>query len=117
MTDLRTTISDHGYEQTVARLESELSRRRLEVFGRIDHAAGARSVGMKMPPTLVVLFGSPRAGTPLMLQAPDLALDLPMRLLVRERNDRVELVFTDPVVVGERRGLPTDAASPLATIL
>jgi uncharacterized protein (DUF302 family) len=114
MTELRTTASGHDFEHTVARLDAELTRRGLEVFARIDHAAAARSVGLQMPPTLVVLFGSPRGGTPLMLEAPDLALDLPMRLLVREGADRVELVFTDPSATVERRGLPAAAAAPLA---
>ena len=98
----------------MARLDAELARRGLEPFARIDHAAGARSVGLQMPPTLVVLFGSPRAGTPLMLEAPDLALDLPLRLLVRERAGRVELVYTDPATTVERHGLPAAAAAPLA---
>lgn len=113
MTELRTTTSGHGFEETAARLDAELARRGLEVFARIDHAAAARSVGMEMPPTLVVLFGSPRAGTLLMLEAPDLAVDLPLRLLVRERSDRVELVFIDPASAVEKRGLPSALAAPL----
>jgi uncharacterized protein (DUF302 family) len=114
MTERRTTTSGHDFENTVARLDAELARRGLEPFARIDHAAGARSVGLEMPPTLVVLFGSPRAGTPLMLEAPDLALDLPLRLLVRERAGRVELVYADPATTVERHGLPATAAAPLA---
>jgi uncharacterized protein (DUF302 family) len=114
MTELRTTTSGHDFEHTVARLDAELVRRGLGPFARIDHAAGARSVGLQMPPTLVMLFGSPRAGTPLMLEAPDLALDLPLRLLVRERAGRVELVHTDPTTTVERHGLPAAAAAPLA---
>jgi uncharacterized protein (DUF302 family) len=113
MTELRTTTSSHDFEQTVARVNAELTRRGLGVFARIDHAAGARSVGLDMPPTLVVLFGSPRAGTPLMLEAPDLAVDLPLRLVVRERADRVELVFMDPATTVEQRGLPAALAAPL----
>jgi uncharacterized protein (DUF302 family) len=114
MTERRTTTSGHDYEHTVARLDAELARRGLGPLARIDHAAGARSVGLEMPPTLVVLFGNPRAGTPLMLKAPDLALDLPLRLLVREREGRVELVHTDPATTVEQHGLPAAAAAPLA---
>lgn len=113
MTELRTTTSSHDFEQTVSRLNAELARRGLEVFARIDHAAGARSVGLDMPATVVVLFGSPRAGTPLMEAAPDLAVDLPLRLLVRERADSVELVFTDPATTVAKRGLPAASAAPL----
>jgi uncharacterized protein (DUF302 family) len=114
MSGRRTTTSGHDFEQTVARLDAELARRGLGPMARIDHAAGARSVGLEMPPTLVVLFGGPRAGTPLMLEAPDLALDLPLRLLVRERAGRVELVHTDPAMTVEQHGLPAAAAAPLA---
>jgi uncharacterized protein (DUF302 family) len=113
MTELRTTTSSHDFAQTAARVNAELAQRGLEIFARIDHAAGARSVGQDMPPTLVVLFGSPRAGTPLMVEAPDLAVDLPLRLLVRERADRVELVFIDPATTAARRGLPAASAAPL----
>ena len=113
MTELRTTTSGYDFEQTAARLDTELARRGLEVFARIDHAAGARSLGIEMPPTLVVLFGSPRAGTPLMLEAPDLAVDLPLRLLVRERSNSVELVFIDPAATVEQRGLAATMAAPL----
>jgi uncharacterized protein (DUF302 family) len=116
MTSLRTTPSADGYEQTVARLEAELARRGLEVFARVDHAANARTVGLRMPPTLVITFGNPVAGTPLMIEAPDLALDLPMRLLVRQTDNGVELVYADPAALLERHGLPATAAAPLSGI-
>ena len=111
---LTTIKSSYPPEATMSRLEAAVKAKGLEVFARIDHAAAARTVGMQMPPTLVVLFGNPRAGTPLMLEAPDLAIDLPLRLLVREVDGRVELVFADPGATVERRGLPTTSAAPLA---
>lgn len=116
MSDLRTTRSTNGYEPTVARLEAELARRGLAVFARVDHAANARTVGLDMPATLVLTFGNPQAGTPLMIEAPDLALDLPLRVLIRETGDGTELVFADPAAVLQRHGLPADSAAPLSGI-
>lgn len=70
--------------ETVARLEAGVKEHGLRLFARIDHAAAAEEVGLKMRPTLVLVFGNPRVGTPLMLAAPTLAIDLPFRVLVWE---------------------------------
>src|ERR1700754_1286131 len=80
MSDLLITQSTDSYQQTVARLERELANRGLDVFARIDHAANARTVGLRMPATLVITSGSRLAATPLMVETPDLALDLPLRV-------------------------------------
>jgi uncharacterized protein (DUF302 family) len=116
MSDLWVTPSADDYQQTVARLERELANRGLDVFARVDHAANARTVGLQMPATLVITFGSPLAGTPLMIDTPDLALDLPLRVLIRQTDHGVELVSTDPAALLERHGLPPAAAAPLTGI-
>jgi uncharacterized protein (DUF302 family) len=116
MSDLWITPSADNYQQTVARLERELANRGLDVFARVDHAANARTVGLRMPATLVITFGSPLAGTPLMIDTPDLALDLPLRVLIRQTDHGVELVSTDPAALLERHGLPPASAAPLAGI-
>jgi uncharacterized protein (DUF302 family) len=116
MSDLWITPSADDYQQTVARLERELANRGLDVFARVDHAANARTVGLQMPATLVITFGSPLAGTPLMIDTPDLALDLPLRVLIRQTDHGVELVSTDPAALLERHGLPPAAAAPLTGI-
>jgi uncharacterized protein (DUF302 family) len=116
MSDLWITPSVDDYQQTVARLERELANRGLDVFARVDHAANARTVGLQMPATLVITFGSPLAGTPLMIDTPDLALDLPLRVLIRQTDHGVELVSTDPAALLERHGLPPAAAAPLTGI-
>jgi uncharacterized protein (DUF302 family) len=116
MSDLLITPSVDSYQQTVARLERELANRRLDVFARIDHAANARTVGMRMPATLVITFGSPLTGTPLMIDTPDLALDLPLRVLIRQTDHGVELVSTNPAALLERHGLPPASAAPLTGI-
>jgi uncharacterized protein (DUF302 family) len=113
MSDLQITLSTDNYQQTVARLERELANRGLDVFARIDHAANARTVGLRMPATLVITFGSPLAGTPLMIDTPDLALDLPLRVLIRQTDHGVELVSANPAALMERHGLPPASAAPL----
>jgi uncharacterized protein (DUF302 family) len=99
--------SSFGFEETVARLEAAMDRAGLSVFARIDHAAGAREAGLQMPPTLVLVYGSPRGGTPLMLADPTVALDLPLRALVRQDVDGTVFVAYHPVAETLRRpGLP-----------
>ena len=113
MSDLLITQSTDSYQQTVARLERELANRGLDVFARIDHAANARTVGLRMPATLVITSGSRLAATPLMVETPDLALDLPLRVLIRQTDHGVELVSTNPEALLERHGLAPASAAPL----
>jgi uncharacterized protein (DUF302 family) len=113
MSDLQITLSADDYQQTVARLERELANRGLDVFARVDHAANARAVGLRMPATLVITFGNPLTGTPLMVETPDLALDLPLRVLIRQTDHGVELVSDNPAALLERHGLPPASAASL----
>ncbi|GAA3079412.1 hypothetical protein GCM10010464_49400 [Pseudonocardia yunnanensis] len=113
MNDVLITLSTDNFQQTVARLERELADRGLDVFARVDHAANAKTVGLRMPATLVLTFGSPLAGTPLMIDTPDLALDLPLRVLIRQTDHGVELVSTNPEALLERHGLAPASAAPL----
>lgn len=83
---------------TLDRLTAAIEGAGLKVFARIDHAAGAKEVGLTLPPTVVLLYGSPKGGTPLMLAAPAAALDLPLRVLVREGADGGTQVSFHPVV-------------------
>ena len=72
---------------TVGRLEALLQSKGLKIFSRIDQAAEARAVGLTMPPTVLLIFGDPKAGTPLMNRYPSVALDLPLKALVWESAD------------------------------
>jgi uncharacterized protein (DUF302 family) len=83
-TDLVTLPSAHGVTETVERLEALLAQKGIEVFAHIDHAAAARKVGLSLRPTQVLIFGNPRAGTPLMQGRQTIGLDLPLRVLVWE---------------------------------
>jgi uncharacterized protein (DUF302 family) len=88
--------STSGYEETVGLLIDAIERRGLTVFARIDHAAGARSVGMELADEEVVIFGSPQAGTPLMQSDPQIGIELPLRILLWRNGDEVLAGYRDP---------------------
>ena len=93
---LRTLHSDSVFDEVVQRLREIIHQRGLMLFAEIDHAHNARDAGLSMPPARVLIFGSAKAGTPLTLAAPDIALELPLRVLVREEPDgRVALLYRD----------------------
>jgi uncharacterized protein (DUF302 family) len=117
MTAIVALPSPHSFTETVQRLDAELAARGIPVFARIDHAANATAVGLSMPPTLVVVFGNPHAGTPLMQRAPGLALDLPLRLLIRTTPDGVVVSYHDPTAMAAPYGLSPSDAAPLQAIV
>jgi uncharacterized protein (DUF302 family) len=86
-TDLVTLPSAHGVAETIERLKALLAQKGIEVFAHIDHAAGARKVGLPLRPTQVLIFGNPRAGTPLMQAQQTVGLDLPLRALAWEDEE------------------------------
>ena len=95
-----------------------IDARRLQLFAQIDHAAAARRVGLDMPPTVVLVFGDPATGTPLMLANRDFALELPSRLLVRQEPDgTLSVVHYDAVQSGERYGLSREVLGGLASLV
>lgn len=83
-TALNTAHSPHSVQTTVNTLTDAFAEKGITVFTVIDHAAAAREAGLAMPDTRVIIFGNPKGGTPIMLEHPDVALDLPLRVLVRE---------------------------------
>jgi uncharacterized protein (DUF302 family) len=109
-----TTASPHDVSTTVDRLVAAIAQRGLTLFVVIDHSAGARSVGLELPDTTVVVFGSPKAGTPVMLAQPLSALDLPLKVLVRASDGDGSLVsYPDPSLLADRYGVPPDLLAPL----
>lgn len=112
--DLLEVSSSDAFAPTLERLAGALEGAGLTIFARIDHQAAARQAGLAMPPTTVLIYGNPKGGTPLMLAAPALALDLPLRVLVREDADGVIKVALHPAVTLTRgAGLPDDKAAGL----
>jgi uncharacterized protein (DUF302 family) len=102
---------------TVARLLDLLQAKGLKVFAVIDQRAEARAVGLDMPETTLVVFGNPKAGTPVMVAAPLSALDLPLKLLVWADHDGATHVsYVDPAVLAARYGLGPEQAAAFAAI-
>jgi len=107
--------SRHSVPETVQRLESSLRAHGLKIFGLIDHSGEAEKVGLTMRPTQVLVFGSPKAGTPLMVAAPTLAIDLPLKALVWEdAGGAVWLSYNSPEYLRERHGAPEDLIKNIA---
>jgi uncharacterized protein (DUF302 family) len=110
---LITSHSAFDYQQTRERLIKAISDNGLVLFGEFDHAKAAHEVGFTMPPTTVLIFGNPRGGTPLMLAHPELALDLPFRVLVRQLPDGQVNVSYHPAEELQRYGLDNDSVQVL----
>jgi uncharacterized protein (DUF302 family) len=109
--DLRTLHSKASVEQVVDRLRELIHERGLTLFAEIDHGQNARDAGLEMPETKVLIFGSAKAGTALMLASPDIALELPLRILVREEADgQTAVVYIDPQHLAAAFGV--DALAP-----
>ena len=107
--------SRYSIEETVRRLQAAFGEKGLQVFAVIDHSGEAEKIGLKMPPTRVLIFGSPKAGTPLMLAAPSLAIDLPLKALVaQDAENRVTVTYNDPAYLRERHGFPAELTKNLA---
>jgi uncharacterized protein (DUF302 family) len=107
--------SHYSVEETVRRLESAFATKGLQVFAVIDHSGEAQKVGLEMRPTKVVIFGSPKAGTPLMVAAPSLAIDLPLKALVAEDDlGKVWVTYNAPEYLNERHGVPEQLIKNLA---
>ena len=99
--------SPHGAGETMDRLEAIVKERGLDVFARIDHAAGARKVGKSLRPTEVLIFGNPQGGTPFMECAQSVGIDLPLKALVWEdAAAEVWLGYNDPQYLAARHGVP-----------
>jgi uncharacterized protein (DUF302 family) len=109
--------SAHSVDETVGRLKTILESRGVTLFAVVDHSGEAEKAGMKMPPTKLVIFGSPAAGTPLMLAAPSVAIDLPLKILVAEdATGQVSLSWNDPAWLQSRHGFPADLLRNISVV-
>ncbi|MDO5640088.1 MAG: DUF302 domain-containing protein [Neisseria sp.] len=95
MPTTHTVTSRYDFNDTVSRLENAIQSRGMTVFAVIDHQAAAQKDGLAMQPAKVIIFGTPKAGTPLMVKDPAFALQLPLKVLVTEINGQTEVVFND----------------------
>ena len=107
--------SNHSVDETVDKLKNILQSKQIALFALIDHSGEAAKEGLKMPPTKLLIFGSPKGGTPLMLAAPSVALDLPLKILVSEDAEgKVWLSYNSPDYLKERHGLPSNLLPNIA---
>ncbi|MFF0153730.1 DUF302 domain-containing protein [Micromonospora sp. NPDC005203] len=109
-----TRRSARGVGETISALRAEAERVGAAVVAVVDHAAAAGRAGLSMPDTQVIIFGNPQAGTPLMQARPAIAIDLPMRVMVRDDGQPGSLItWQDPAYLAQRYGLDEDQLAPL----
>ena len=111
------TPSNHSVQQTVERLKDILHSLGVTLFAVIDHSGEAAKAGLKMPPTKLLIFGNPKAGTPVMLSAPRSALDLPLKILIWEDADgKVWLSYNSPKYLQDRHNLPPELLQNISAV-
>jgi uncharacterized protein (DUF302 family) len=109
--------SNHSVDQTLGKLQAFLQVKGIAVFALIDHSGEAEKVGMKMRPTKLLIFGNPKGGTPLMLAAPSIAIDLPLKILVWEDDQgKVWVSYNSTEYLAERHGLPPNLAQNIGFV-
>ena len=114
---LMQVASKRTVDETVQRVESILGERGLQLFALVDHSAEAAKVGMKMRPTKLLIFGSPKGGTPVMVAAPSIAIDLPLKALVSEdETGKVWVSYNAPEYLQQRHGVPQELVKNIAAV-
>ena len=109
--------SPYPVDETLKRLQSVLAERKVQVFALIDHSGEAEKVGLKMRPTKVLIFGNPKGGTPLMVAAPSLAIDLPLKVLIAEdENGKTQVTYNTPEYLQQRHSVPEDLIKNIAVV-
>jgi uncharacterized protein (DUF302 family) len=109
--------SHHSVNETVDRLKTILQSKGVTLFALVDHSGEAEKVGVKMPPTKLLIFGNPKSGTPLMLAAPSVAIDFPLKILIAEDpQGKVWISYNSPEYLKERHGLSSDLLPNIAVV-
>lgn len=109
--------SHHTVDETVAKLQGILEAKGVTLFALIDHSGEAEKAGMEMRPTKLLIFGNPKAGTPLMLAAPSIAIDLPLKILVWEDDHgKVRVSYNNPEYLMQRHNLPPNLLQNIAVV-
>ena len=114
--DVVTKLSRQSVAATVAELTSMITAKGMRLFAVIDQAAEARQAGLELPETVLVMFGSPQAGTPVMAASPLAALDLPLKVLIWADGDQTKVSYYAPVALAASHHLSADLAANLAGI-
>jgi uncharacterized protein (DUF302 family) len=109
--------SKHSVDEVVEKLRGILQTKGVMLFALVDHSGEAARVGLKMPPTKLLIFGSPKAGTPLMLASPSIAIDLPLKILVAEdANGQAVVSYNSPAYLQQRHNLPQELLQNIAVV-
>ena len=109
--------SKHSVDETLDKLKRTLQAKGVTVFALVDHSGEAEKVGLKMRPTKLVIFGNPKAGTPLMVAAPSIAIDLPLKILIWEDGEgKVWVSFNSPAYLQERHKLPPELLPAISVV-
>jgi len=109
--------SHHSVDQTVEKLKGILQSKGVTLFALVDHSGEAEKVGLKMPPTKLLIFGNPKGGTPLMIAAPSIAIDLPLKILIWEdAQGKVWVTYNTTAYLQERHGLPAELLPNIAVV-
>jgi uncharacterized protein (DUF302 family) len=116
-TGIVSKASNHSVDRTVERLEGLLHAKGVKLFALVDHSGEAEGAGMLLRPTKLLIFGSPKAGTPLMVASPSIAIDLPLKILVWEDSSgKVWASYNSPEYLQTRHGLPPELVQTLAAV-
>lgn len=109
--------SQLSVDQTVEKLQQILRAKGVKLFALVDHSGEAERVGMHLRPTKLLIFGNPKAGTPLMIAAPGIAIDLPLKILVSEDADgKVWISYNSPGFLQARHKLPQELVQNIAVV-
>jgi uncharacterized protein (DUF302 family) len=107
--------TSHSVEGVLEKLQTILKTKGIPVFALIDHSGEAAKVGMEMRPTKLLIFGNPKGGTPLMLAAPTIAIDLPLKILIWEDDQgKTRVTYNTPEYLAERHQVPANLAQNIA---
>ena len=109
--------SNHSVDETLRKLQDFLEAKGIAIFALVDHSGEAKKVGMQMPNTKLLIFGNPKGGTPLMLAAPSIAIDLPLKILIWEDHQgKAWVSYNSPEYLAERHGLPQNLVQNIAFV-
>ena len=110
-------LSNHSVDETVAKLKGILQAKGVTLFAVVDHSGEAEKAGLKMRPTKLLIFGSPKGGTPLMIASPSIAIDLPLKILIAEDADgKVWVSYNDSAYLKDRHNLPENLLQNIAVV-
>src|SRR5579862_2479297 len=109
--------SRYSVDESIKRLQGALSEKGLQIFAMVDHSGEAEKAGFTMRPTKLLIFGNPKGGTPLMVAAPSLAIDLPLKVLVAEdENGKTQVTYNSPEYLQQRHSVPEDLIKNIALV-